>query len=833
MANAPRGREKNYTGQGKDVYKRGDGLGTGPVGNAGGYQNRPGTTGSSSGNGGSGGNGGSTRAGGKRSPLLLIIIAAVVLLGGGGAGLGGLFGGGSTTNTPANNSSSNIISSNTGSNSSNIISSNTGSNSSSSSGSMLDLSSLLSGVSASNTSTGWTQKSNNGVLDTTVASGARAKRTKILGNGKDTVTIMVYMCGTDLESSGGMGTADLSEMANATIGDNVNLIVYTGGCKRWKNNIVSSTVNQIYKVESGGLRCLEKDMGKAAMTKPATLTEFIKYCNKNYKANRNMLIFWDHGGGSLSGYGYDEKYASSGSMTLKGINEALSNAGATFDFIGFDACLMATTENALMLSQYADYMIGSEETEPGVGWYYTNWLTKLSKNTSMPTIEIGKTIVDDFVDVCAQKCAGQKTTLSIVDLAELETTAPQELKDFSAAASELLQSSKYETVANARSSAREFSPSSKLDQVDLVSFAQKMGTQEGNDLAKALLGAVKYNRTSTNMTDAYGLSIYFPYKKVGSVDNAVATFDAIGMDDEYLRCIQQFASIETGGQAVAGGSSVGNPLFSLLGGSFESAGSGASMGTDMISSLLGGLLGGDIGNIAGLTGSNSAFLGKSLDVEATAQYLSDNSFDSSALVWLAGDNGQPVISIPAEQWALVQDLELNLFVDDGEGYIDLGLDNVYDFTDDGDLIGAFDGTWIAINQQPVAYYLEDIVDDGTNYSITGRVPVMLNGQRADLILVFNNDDPDGFVAGARYDYRNGETETVAKSYGALNDGDVIDFLCDYYRYDGSYEDSYYLGDQMVVDGELTISNVDVPGEYSATYRITDIYQQEYWTPEIP
>ena len=211
----------------------------------------------------------------------------------------------------------------------------------------------------------------------------------------------------------------------------------------------------------------------------------------------------------------------------------------------------------------------------------------------------------------------------------------------------------------------------------------------------------------------------------------------------------------------------------------------------------------------------------------------DFSFDSSALVWLAGDNGQPVISIPAEQWALVQDLELNLFVDDGEGYIDLGLDNVYDFTDDGDLIGAFDGTWIAINQQPVAYYLEDIVDDGTNYSITGRVPVMLNGQRADLILVFNKDDPDGFVAGARYDYRNGETETVAKSYGALNDGDVIDFLCDYYRYDGSYEDSYYLGDQMVVDGELTISNVDVPGEYSATYRITDIYQQEYWTPEIP
>ncbi|MCR5235609.1 MAG: hypothetical protein K6E34_00220 [Lachnospiraceae bacterium] len=36
-----------------------------------------------------------------------------------------------------------------------------------------------------------------------------------------------------------------------------------------------------------------------------------------------------------------------------------------FDFIGFDACLMATVETAYMLSPYADYMIASEEFEPG------------------------------------------------------------------------------------------------------------------------------------------------------------------------------------------------------------------------------------------------------------------------------------------------------------------------------------------------------------------------------------------------------------------------------------------------------------------------------------
>ena len=38
----------------------------------------------------------------------------------------------------------------------------------------------------------------------------------------------------------------------------------------------------------------------------------------------------------------------------------------------------------------------------------------------MPTIQFGRNIVGSFVEVCAQKCRGQSTTLSVVDLAELE-----------------------------------------------------------------------------------------------------------------------------------------------------------------------------------------------------------------------------------------------------------------------------------------------------------------------------------------------------------------------------------------------------------------------------
>ena len=162
------------------------------------------------------------------------------------------------------------------------------------------------------------------------------------------------------------------------------------------------------------------------------------------------------------------------------------------------------------------------------------------------------------------------------------------------------------------------------------------------------------------------------------------------------------------------------------------------------------------------------------------------------------------------------------------------MDNVFEFTEEGALMGSYDGTWLAIDEQPVAYYHLSTVDDGENYSITGRVPVLLNGARADLILVFDNDEPYGYIAGARYDYRGGETDTVAKNLGQLNEGDVIDFLCDYYSYDGEYLDSYMLGERYVYSGQPEISNVYIDEAAAmATYRFVDIYQQEYWTEVLP
>lgn len=759
--NRPRARQKTYSNDGKGAFRRGDGLGTGPVGQG------------FSGGGSSGGRGVKRAAiGGGGGLLTIIVIVLMLFLNKGGT---------SPDNTPdyGNNGAN-------GGYTDNYVPS--------------------------------------GKLNTSVAAGSRAKYTQILGSKRDTVTIMVYMCGTDLESKHGMASADMEEMrsASSAFGDNFNLIIYTGGCNGWKNG-VSSSVNQIYQVKGGKISCLSDNAGRGAMTDPNTLSSFIQFCAEHFPANRNELILWDHGGGSVSGYGYDEKSKNSGSMSLAGIDTALRNAKVKFDFVGFDACLMATAENALMLNDHADYLIASEETEPGIGWYYTRWLSEFAKNTSKPTIEVGKMIVDDFVSECARKCSGQKTTLSVIDLAEFSNTVPKPLANFSKSVSGMISANDYKQVSNARYNTREFAQSSQIDQVDLVHLAKNMNTAEGKQLAEALNGAVKYNLTSSNMTNAYGVSIYFPYKRTSYVDKACDTYELIGMDSEYAECIKQFAQMETSGQVAAGGSASSSPinsLFGLMGGTS----SGSSGSSDIIGQLLSGFLSGNR-SIDGLDSSNTDFM-KGQNTSETASYLASNYFDTTNLIWTkSGD--KYVMTLPESQWEMVHALDRNVFYNDGEGWIDLGLDNTFEFDEAGNLIADTAKDWVSIDGQPVAYYHTD----STDTSDIGYVPAMLNGERVNLILVF--EGTNAYIAGASGEYANGETDVLPKNLTELKDGDKLDFLCDFYTNDMKYSDSYYLGNTLTYRSDMKITNTPLgSGSVKIIYKFTDIYNQAYWSEAI-
>ena len=242
-------------------------------------------------------------------------------------------------------------------------------------------------------------------------------------------------------------------------------------------------------------------------------------------------------------------------------------------------------------------------------------------------------------------------------------------------------------------------------------------------------------------------------------------------------------------------------------------------------SLLGAFLGGgDFSSISGLSGSNSDFLfGRSLSNEETADYIAANHFDPSALTWQES-GGSYVIHLSDEQWSMVEGLALNVFLDDGQGFLDLGLDAVFEFDDNGDLLAPAEPNWVAINNHPVAYYHEYAVD-GYYY---GYTPALLNGERVELQICFDPDG-NGTVTGIRTVYEDDELLELPKTQTELGEaadlenpsdadaettirllqpGDVLDFLCDCYHYDGTYENTYKLGAQLVIGSDgVRVANV--------------------------
>ncbi len=690
---------------------------------------------------------------------------------------------------------------------------------------------------------------------TTSSGKAREKRFQALGNGKDQVTVMVYMCGTDLESKYGMATNDLVEMTKATIGDNVNIIVETGGCKKWQNSVVSSSSNQIYRLLSGGkLQTLENNFGNKSMVSSSTLAEFIKYCSSNYPANRNILILWDHGGGSITGYGYDEKNGGNDSMDLAELDSALANAGVTFDWIGFDTCLLATLETDMVCTKYADYIIASEETEPGTGWYYTNWITALSKNTSIDTETLAKQICDDFIAASQQADRSVQVTLSCVDLAELEGVVPELFTRFANSTSSLLEGNSYRVVSNARANTRQFAEGNGLDQIDLADFCDRIGSAEAKLLAEALRSCVKYNRT--NISRANGIAIYFPYESMRSMNSAVSTYNSIGFDEEYTKCIKTFASMAYGGQAAYSsstynygqsgssidlgsilGGSYDNPLGSLLGNYYSSSGSqsaGYSVSPADIMSLLSTLSGRSLPSQYSWV-DNSA-------VARSAQYISENYVDPGEIFISETADGRKCVTLSDSQWDLIDTVELNVFVDMGDGYADLGLDNI--FTIEGnDLIFDYDRSWTTVNGTLVSYYMtSDTVNSDGSWVTRGRIPALLTRTGEDgeettslvnLEVVYSNENTAGSIVGWRPFYEDNEL-MFAKGNMEVLEGDTLQFLCDFYSYDGTYSDTYNLGDPITVGSSgLTLGSSYVNGtSFSVTYRFTDLYGNRIWTPTL-
>ena len=221
-------------------------------------------------------------------------------------------------------------------------------------------------------------------------------------------------------------------------------------------------------------------------------------------------------------------------------------------------------------------------------------------------------------------------------------------------------------------------------------------------------------------------------------------------------------------------------------------------------------------------------------IEEKAEFISENYIDPGRITASYKD-GNNVLSLTEDEWKLIQTVELNVFVDDGAGFIDLGRDNTFQWDDDNDLLLTYDGTWLTVDGHAAAYYLESDTenDDGT-WTTVGRIPAKLNGELVNLTVVFDAENPSGTITGATPFYE-GETDAQAKGGIPLEQGDELQLLCDYYTYDNEFDATYTLGEPFTVGASTPkIANMKLTGfdSCSVTWRLTDIYGNHYWTPAI-
>lgn len=218
----------------------------------------------------------------------------------------------------------------------------------------------------------------------------------------DDWTILLYMCGSDLESDGGYATKDLNEIKSVSgQPSDVNFVVETGGSNSWSNKqggcISSSKLSRFHLSNKSYVS--DSQISDASMGQSSTLKSFIKWGVETYPAEKIGLILWNHGG-ALDGVCFDEKH-SNDCLTATELNSAVSSAyselGRTskFEFIGYDACLMAVQDNATLNSDYFNYMVCSQESEAGDGWDYDTWLDDVYAGKSTPTVLTQ--IVDGFI----------------------------------------------------------------------------------------------------------------------------------------------------------------------------------------------------------------------------------------------------------------------------------------------------------------------------------------------------------------------------------------------------------------------------------------------------
>jgi len=366
-------------------------------------------------------------------------------------------------------------------------------------------------------------------------------------------TIMVYMIGSDLESSynfynnalSGHASTDLEEMMRGHTSENIHVVIETGGTKIWRLDNISPGINQRWKISNGNMDLLET-LERKNMSDQETLYDFTSWAIESYPSDNYALILWNHGGGSLYGFGLDE-YFPKDSLTLDEIDNVLERVTheqtMLFEVIGFDACLMATLETAAVLEPYANYLIASEETTPDSGWDYEQILTYLGDGEAYNGKSFGELVVSSFFDSSINKNQDSLLTLSVIDLKLIPTV----IQRMNALFESVIETNQLNLLSKTLPQVKAFGGNTELtgytDHYDIENFAERtleFLPSESNRLLAAINDAVVHKANGYLSTDAGGLSFYLPFYDLEKNRNLADLYSRVSFSESYFSFVNQF-----------------------------------------------------------------------------------------------------------------------------------------------------------------------------------------------------------------------------------------------------------------------------------------------------
>jgi hypothetical protein len=335
-------------------------------------------------------------------------------------------------------------------------------------------------------------------------------------------TYMVYMgADNNLSSS---GEADITEMASVGSTPAVAVVVQAEFSTQYSGTGVPTDTRRMLIQKGVDNLAASTSIGNVNMADPAQLTAFIKWAQQTYPAKHYALVIWDHGAGwktaslntrrsLLRGAVQDE--TSNSFMSLPDLAKAVRDSGVHFDLINFDACLMAMYEVAYEFKGLVDYLVFSEETEPGEGDPYDTILAALTTNPTQSARTLASTIVDKYDEFYTTNNRGA-TTKSAVDMSQMDAL---DAKVLALSAALRTDAAATTLVQAARSVTQEYAYASNHDLYDFCSYVTaRLTAGAAKDRCNEIMAIInsmvvnnKINDTNpAKVAASHGLAIYLP-----------------------------------------------------------------------------------------------------------------------------------------------------------------------------------------------------------------------------------------------------------------------------------------------------------------------------------